>query len=155
MKVPIVAFFKGFRQTTATMFTKPVTVEYPEEMREIPENWRGRIKVYLELCIGCTTCSLVCPNATCQMEYLDYAHPKNKRQIYPRVDVSSCIYCGLCEECCPTDAIRLDKELKLSEYDRAAFDYDTYELSKRESQLALERRAADDAKAQPGKGGEA
>ncbi|HVL47572.1 MAG TPA: NADH-quinone oxidoreductase subunit I [Candidatus Thermoplasmatota archaeon] len=139
MRVPILAFAKGFKETLTSMTKAPVTVEYPEEMRDVPENWRGRIKLYLDLCVGCTTCSMVCPNASCQMEALDYQAPKNKRAIFPRVDIVSCIYCGLCEETCPTDAIRLDKEFKLSEYDRGVFDYDSYELSKREGQLELER----------------
>ena len=26
-------------------------------------------------------------------------------EIFPRIDVLSCMYCGLCEEACPTDAI--------------------------------------------------
>ncbi|MHB8603634.1 MAG: 4Fe-4S dicluster domain-containing protein [Thermoplasmatota archaeon] len=142
VRIPVVSFFKGLKQTSKAMFQEPVTVQYPEEMRDVPENWRGRIKLYLDLCVGCTTCSMVCPNASCQMEYIEYAHAKNKRQIYPRVDIVSCIYCGLCEETCPTDAIRLEKEFKLSEYDRGTFDYDTYELSKREGQLELERETA-------------
>lgn len=138
-RIPIVSFVNGFNRTIGSMFRKPVTVEYPEELRDVPENWRGRIKLYMDLCVGCTTCSMVCPNATCQMESLDYEAPKNKRGIFPRVDVVSCIYCGLCEETCPTDAIRLEKEFKLSEYERGVFDYDSYELSKQESQNEFER----------------
>ena len=98
VRVPVVSFLKGYKNTIGSMFREPVTIEYPEEMREIPENWRGRIKLYLDLCVGCTTCSMVCPNASCQMEAVDYDAPKNKRGIFPRVDIVSCIYCGLCEE---------------------------------------------------------
>jgi NADH-quinone oxidoreductase subunit I len=70
---------------------------------------------------------------------VDYHHPKNKRAIFPRIDVISCMYCGLCEEACPTDAIRLEKEFPVSMYDRSLFDYDTYEISKDQGQVALER----------------
>ena len=139
-RVPIVGIGKGFGETIKSFFRKPVTVEYPEEYRDVPENYRGRIKVYMDLCVGCTTCSLVCPNATCQMEAVDYHHPKNKRAIFPRIDVISCMYCGLCEESCPTDAIRLEKEFPTSHVERESFDYDTWEISKDQGQVDLERR---------------
>src|ERR1051326_2059405 len=146
MRVPIVGLAKGYTKTVAAFFRKPVTVQYPEEMRDVPDNWRGRIKLYLDLCVGCTTCSMVCPNASCQMEALDYQAPRNPRSIFPRVDTVSCIYCGLCEETCPTDAIRLEKEFPNPAYNRAVFDYDSYELSKRDAQLELERINAEKAK---------
>ena len=145
-RIPIVGIGKGFGETIKSFFRKPVTVEYPEEYRDVPENYRGRIKVYMDLCVGCTTCSLVCPNATCQMEAVDYHHPKNKRAIFPRIDVISCMYCGLCEEACPTDAIRLEKEFPVSHEQRESFDYDTWEISKDQGQVDLERGQADRAR---------
>jgi len=142
MKVPVISFLKGFKETIGTFFEKPVTIEYPEEFREIPANYRGRIRLYLDLCVGCTTCSTVCPNASCQMEPLDYQAPKNKRAIFPRVDVVQCIYCGLCEETCPTNAIRLEKEFSGSEFEREVWDLDSYRLSKTDAQLDLEEGRA-------------
>lgn len=139
-RIPIAGLAKGFKETINSFFRKPVTIQYPEEIRDIPDNWRGRIKLYMDLCVGCTTCSNVCPNASCQMEAVDYHHPKNKRAIFPRVDIVSCIYCGLCEEACPTDAIRLEKEFPVSMYNRSEFDYDSWELSKTQGQVDLERR---------------
>lgn len=139
VRIPLASFLSGYKETIGSLFKKPVTVQYPEEMRDVAENWRGRIKLYLDLCVGCTTCSMVCPNASCQMEPLDYDIPTNKRAIFPRVDIASCIYCGLCEETCPTDAIRLEKIIAPSMYDRGSFDYDSYELAKQEEQLDYER----------------
>jgi len=34
------------------------------------------------------------------------------------IDVSICMSCGICEEVCPFDAIYMDHEFELSEYDR-------------------------------------
>jgi NADH-quinone oxidoreductase subunit I len=137
-RLPILPLFKGLKETVKKFFSQPATVEYPEAVRDIPENYRGRIVTYLDLCVGCTACSNVCPNATCQMEPLDYDAPMNKRSIFPRIDVLQCMYCGLCEEACPTDAIRLESDFELSDYDREIFDYDAYEISKSEGQLMLE-----------------
>jgi len=39
-----------------------------------------------------------------------------------------CIFCGMCEEACPEDAIWLEKDYELSDYNRDAFIYTKDEL---------------------------
>ena len=39
-----------------------------------------------------------------------------------------CIFCGMCEEACPEDAIYLEKKFELSDYERDAFIYTKDEL---------------------------
>jgi NADH-quinone oxidoreductase subunit I len=39
-----------------------------------------------------------------------------------------CIFCGMCEEACPEDAIYLEKKYELADYDRDAFIYTKAEL---------------------------
>jgi NADH-quinone oxidoreductase subunit I len=39
-----------------------------------------------------------------------------------------CIFCGMCEEACPEDAIYLEKDYELSDYNRDAFIYTKDEL---------------------------
>jgi NADH-quinone oxidoreductase subunit I len=39
------------------------------------------------------------------------------------IDMLRCIFCGMCEEACPKEAIFLTKELVASEYERDLFIY--------------------------------
>ncbi len=140
MAFPLVAFLKGFKQTLKKLLIDtPVTVDYPEETVDISENFRGRIVLDMDACIGCTLCSQACPNGTdCMTIVPGREQPNNKRGLWPRIDVVKCMYCGLCEEVCPTDAIFLTPEFRTSRTDRTKLDYDPIEISKTESELILE-----------------
>ena len=48
------------------LFSKPDTIQYPEEKPNIPARWRGRIILSRdpdgkERCVACHLCSAVCP----------------------------------------------------------------------------------------------
>lgn len=46
-------------------------------------------------CYGCTACSIKCPKSAVTMV------PDNEGFIYPSIDKSKCINCGLCQTVCP------------------------------------------------------
>ena len=116
----IPAILKGMRLTINHFFTnlfsskKIVTINYPEQKREVSPRWRGRHRLtrrddgFLK-CVACYMCETVCP-ANCI--HIDAAeHPDKSIEKYPRIfdiDELRCIYCGLCVEACPKDAIRMD-----------------------------------------------
>jgi formate hydrogenlyase subunit 6/NADH:ubiquinone oxidoreductase subunit I len=68
------------------------------------------------------------------MVYYDYDNGKNKRKIYPAVNIGVCTYCGLCQEVCPTGSIRLSNEFELAYYDKD-LDYLPDRLSRTEKEL--------------------
>ena len=63
---PFLEMIGGLKTTLFTIFEKPVTVQYPEEKRQVSKRYRGRheLKRYdngLEKCIGCALCAAACP----------------------------------------------------------------------------------------------
>ncbi len=128
---------KGFRIVFSYFTKKRITFQYPEEKRELPERFRGRVTLDLDTCIGCSLCSQICPNHCDVMVEYDYENGKNKRKIYPSVDIGKCIYCGLCQEICPTGAITLSKDYETARY-KKDFEYLPDRLSKPESEVNRE-----------------
>ena len=52
-----------------------------------------------KLCIGCGTCSAICPTKSISMQ-LD-----SKGFYYPVINSESCIDCGLCDDVCPGKSV--------------------------------------------------
>ena len=114
---------RGFSLTFRQMFTKPITIQYPEERREPAERYRGLHALRTdpgtgrERCISCCLCARICPS---QCIRLVTSGEENRKviDIYD-VDLGHCLFCGLCEEVCPVEAIVLTKQYEASYYRRA------------------------------------
>lgn len=128
---------EGFRTTGKTMITPPVTYEYPEERKPVPDRarWRHILRRYhegphagLERCIGCSLCSAACPSECIYVEAGEntdeerYSPGERYATVY-QINMLRCIFCGMCEEACPTGAIVLTGEYSISEYHRDGFVY--------------------------------
>ena len=84
----LLEILKGLSITGKKLFTKSITVQYPEEKTPQSPRFRGlhALRKYPngeERCIGCKLCEAVCP----------------------ALAIFKCVYCGFCEEACPVDAI--------------------------------------------------
>jgi NADH-quinone oxidoreductase subunit I len=135
MGLPLMPIFRGLRMTFSNLLRAPVTYEYPEVKRPVAERFRGRIHLNLDTCIGCSLCMQVCPNLSCTMQEHEYPSDKNKRKIFPQVEVAKCIYCGFCAEVCPTGAIYMSREFETARYDRREFHYTAAVLSRNEREV--------------------
>lgn len=115
-------------------FTKPVTVQYPEERPYLPPRWRGRIVLTRdpdgeERCVACHLCAVACPVDCIALQATE--DPTARERRYPeffRINFSRCIYCGYCEEACPTYAIQLVPDFEQSEYARRNMVYEKEDL---------------------------
>ena len=71
----MIGLFKGLHATISHLLTKKVTVQYPEERRELPPRSRGLIRLrlmpgsYEPRCISCTFCERICPAAAINIVY--------------------------------------------------------------------------------------
>jgi NADH-quinone oxidoreductase subunit I len=105
-----------------------VTVQYPEERVQVPENSRtfpflvfdaDKDPVGTMRCVACKICEVECP-PQCIYIVMD-RDEKGKPQQRPKVfdiDISVCMQCQICVEVCPFDAIKMDNDYEKSQYGR-------------------------------------
>jgi len=64
--------------------------------------FRGKHIVEHDICTGCTACAKICPVDAIVMSPLPIKKPK----AFPEVNLGICIFCGLCEDVCPTKPVK-------------------------------------------------
>ncbi len=96
---------KGMWVTFKHLFRKPVTVQYPEEVRPIPIRARTNLIWFEERCTGCSTCAQACPDG-CILVATSPAEGGALNVDRYEIDFRICMYCGLCTEACPYQAIQ-------------------------------------------------
>ncbi len=124
----------GMGVTWSHLFTKKVTMQYPELYNPNtdparPDFIRNRLFVDMDLCIGCMICQRNCPVNCISIETIKAVKDDpqavkpngNKINLWVNkfdIDFSKCMFCNLCTEECPTNAINMTKEFEYSEYHR-------------------------------------
>ena len=100
---------KGMMLTGRHMFSRKITVQFPEEKTPMSPRFRGlhaqrRYPNGEERCIACKLCEAVCPALAITIESEVRADGTRRTSRYD-IDLTKCIFCGFCEEACPVDAI--------------------------------------------------
>ena len=100
---------KGMRLTGSRLFSRKITVQYPEEKTPQSNRFRGlhalrRYPNGEERCIACKLCEAVCPALAITIEAEEREDGTRRTTRYD-IDLFKCIYCGFCEESCPVDSI--------------------------------------------------
>ena len=100
---------KGLRLTGRYLFSRKITVMYPEEKTPASPRMRGlhalrRYPNGEERCIACKLCEAVCPALAITIES-EQRDDGTRRTTRYDIDLVKCIFCGFCEESCPVDSI--------------------------------------------------
>ncbi len=111
----------GLRLTLKYMFAKSVTMQYPDKEKWVPySRFRGHHFLKKDdagniKCVACELCAKICPSR-CIEVVPEEDENGNRRPAVFEIDMGRCLYCGLCEDACPVDAIAMG-----SEYEFATF----------------------------------
>ncbi len=130
----IVTILIGMKVTWRHLFTRAVTIQYPDVKVKLPERARNRLYVNMDDCIGCDQCSMACPVDCITIETvkstpdvdLGLTSKATKKRLYVTkfdIDIAKCCYCGLCVPPCPTECIKMTDVYEFSEYDRGNLVY--------------------------------
>ena len=127
---------RGMLLTLRHIIRPPITVEYPEVERNVPERARTNLLWFEERCTGCSTCAQACPDGCILVQTSPRDDGSLNIERY-EIDFRICMYCGLCTEACPYQAIQSG-----GRYDDAVYVFeDMYrdrEALTREAQAYLE-----------------
>ena len=112
--------------TTAKALTRPAhTTEYPDVAPALPPRSRGVIALLHENCTSCMLCARECPDWCIYIDSHKETLPavgggrERQRNVLDRfaIDFSLCMYCGICIEVCPFDALFWSPEFEYAEVD--------------------------------------
>jgi NADH-quinone oxidoreductase subunit I len=129
---------QGMMVTLRHMFRRKDTMQYPEEKRVFGDRYRG-VPVLVkdqdgrEKCVACYMCQWVCPPLAITIEAEEYPSDHELHQIEKRpkvfdINMLRCIYCGLCEEACPEEAIFMSKTYAVTGRSRELMIFDKERL---------------------------
>ncbi|MFD1053579.1 NuoI/complex I 23 kDa subunit family protein [Terrabacter terrigena] len=117
---------KGLATTARSLTRHTHTAEYPDVAPSLPPRSRGVIALTEENCTSCMLCARECPDwciyIDSHKEELPPTTPGGRarqRNVLDRfaIDFSLCMYCGICIEVCPFDALHWSPEFEYAEVD--------------------------------------
>jgi len=116
----------GLRVTFRRMTHRSITRQYPDQLPELPPRSRGVIALLEENCTVCMLCARECPDWCIYIDSHKETIPAKEpgardrtRNMLDRfaIDFSLCMYCGICVEVCPFDALFWSPEFEYAEFD--------------------------------------
>jgi len=128
---------KGLAVTARTMVRPSHTAEYPDVEPDLPPRSRGVIALLEENCTVCMLCARECPDWCIYIDSHKETLPatteggrERQRNVLDRFDIdfSLCMYCGICIEVCPFDAIHWSPEFEYAELDIRDMTHDKTRL---------------------------
>ncbi len=116
---------KGLGVTLKHALRRSITQQYPEVKPDLPPRTRGVIALKEGNCTVCYQCSRECPDWCIYIDAHKETHEPasggraRSVKVLDRfaIDYALCMYCGICVEVCPFDALFWTPEFEYSEYE--------------------------------------
>jgi len=116
----------GLATTLRRLTRRAVTAQYPDATPQLPPRSRGVIALTEENCTVCMLCARECPDWCIYIDSHKEELPPATEGGRPRsrnvldrfaIDFSLCMYCSICIEVCPFDALHWSPEFEYAELD--------------------------------------
>ena len=122
---------KGLKTTLRAFLSRPVTLMWPYEKIKIADRGQGLIRLRMTQldppvfkCVACKICEANCPQHCITVVKKD---GERQPEIY-KVDYSLCMFCRVCIDVCPYDALEQTQEHEYIGLSRKEFFRDKEEL---------------------------
>jgi NADH-quinone oxidoreductase subunit I len=135
--LPGLGLIKGLLVTLRHLLSRSITQEYPHEKPDLPPRTRGVIALKPENCTVCWKCSRECPDWCIYIESHKETHQPasggraRSAKVLDRfaIDYALCMYCGICVEVCPFDALFWSPEFEYATYGIQELTHEKEKLS--------------------------
>jgi NADH-quinone oxidoreductase subunit I len=132
-----IGIIKGLLVTLKNARRKGFTTQYPEERLEQSPRFRGQeFTWFVDRCTGCASCAKFCPLGIIKIVTDPNGGNEQDGGSYRvdtfDIDQGRCMYCGLCVEACPYDALHMGTNFEAAQTSRLDLVITKEDLNARE-----------------------